>query len=95
MASKDRLIDKFAFHAELPSESAPGMPLVEIFGCQRVLIENHKGVTMYGCNEICVKVSYGQLSIRGSGLELARMTKQQLIISGQIEGVSIYRGVRR
>ena len=95
MSGKDRLFNKIAFRAELPSETIPGMPLVEIFGCQRVLIENHKGVTMYGCKEIRVKVSYGQLCVCGSGLELARMTKQQLVITGQIESLSLCRGVKQ
>lgn len=94
MTDKDRLLNKIAFRADLATESIPGIPLVEILGCQRVLIENHKGLTMYGCNEIRVKVSYGQLSICGSGLELARMTKQQLIITGQIDGLSLLRRAR-
>ena len=94
MTDKDRLLNKSAFRADLATESIPGIPLVEILGCQRVLIENHKGLTMYGCNEIRVKVSYGQLSICGSGLELASMTKQQLIITGQIDGLSLLRRAR-
>lgn len=95
MSSKGNFFDKFVFQVELPTESIPGMPLVEIYGCQRVLVENHNGVTMYGNNEIRVKVSYGQLHICGSGLELARMSKQQLVITGQIEGISLCRGGRR
>ena len=94
MASKYKWIDKIAARAELPTETIPGMPLVELFGCQRVLIENHKGISLYGYNEICVKVSYGQISVCGSGLELARMTKQQLVITGQIESITLNRGVK-
>ena len=95
MIGKDKLLNKIAFRAELPSEMISGMPLVEMIGCQRVLIENHKGITMYGCREICVKVSYGLLSIYGSDLELARMTRQQLVIAGRIEGISLHRGARQ
>lgn len=95
MREKHGVLNKFALHADLPAEAIPGMPLVELLGCQRVLIENHKGVTMYGCKEIRVRVSYGQICICGSGLELARMTQQQLVITGQIEGLSLLRGARK
>ena len=95
MAGKEKLFKRISFGAELPSETIPGMPLVEILGTQRVLIENHKAVTMYSCREIRVKVSYGQLNICGTGLELARMSKQQLVITGQIETLSLCRGVSR
>ncbi len=92
MKERGSFLDKVALHVQLPGESIPGMPLVEIYGYQRILVENHKGVIMYGCNEIRIKVSYGQLSICGSGLELVRMTKQQLVITGKIDCVSLCRG---
>ncbi len=76
---------------DLPGESLPGQPLVEISGESRVLIENHGGVTAYGREEICVKVKFGSIQIRGSGLELARMTRQQLIVCGKIDAVTLCR----
>lgn len=91
MRDKGVLFDRVAFHAELPTEAIPGMPLVEIVGCRRVLVENHKGISMYGCKEIHVNVSYGQLCICGEGLELARMTNKQLVITGKIDSISICR----
>lgn len=67
----------------------PGVPLVEISGDRRVLIEHHQGVVAYGCHEICVRVRYGILSVSGSSLNLARMTKEQLVICGCIDGVRL------
>ena len=32
----------------------PGVPIVELAGDRRVLIENHRGVTEYGMERICV-----------------------------------------
>ena len=78
--------------AALPDEPLPGLPLVEIAGQQRVLIENHRGVVEYGPQTIRVKVKFGQICISGTGLELARMTKGQLIISGRIDSVHLIRG---
>lgn len=72
----------------------PGQPVVELVGDRRVLIENHIGVTEYGTERICVKVKYGQLSVRGYGLELVRMTKAQLVITGNIGSITIDRRER-
>lgn len=76
---------------DLPEEPIPGQPLVEIAGSNRVLIEHHCGVTEYGRNQICVKVKYGKLCVQGKGLELARMTRSVLIISGCIDCVRLER----
>ena len=69
----------------------PGVPLIEIAGHRRVLIEHHCGVSEYGREKICVKVKFGQISIMGSGLELARMTREQLIITGCVTAVNLIR----
>lgn len=92
MKRQGNFFDWVALGADLPTESAPGQPLVEMAGEHRVLIENHHGVTVYGCSQIHVKVTYGQLCVCGAGLKLARMTKQQLVITGRIDSVSILRG---
>ena len=89
MKQRGKILQHVVLGADLPGEAIPGLPLVEIVGQSRVLIENHCGVTGYGCNEVCVKVKYGQLCICGSGLMLAQMTKYQLIITGQIECVKL------
>lgn len=74
-----------------PEQPLPGRPLVEIAGDCRVLIENHRGVTRYGRELISVRVQYGQVEVCGCGLELARMTKDQLVISGRIQCVKLNR----
>ena len=68
-----------------------GMSLIEIAGDKRVLIEHHRGVTQYTREQICVKVKYGHVRIDGCGLELSRMSKEQLIISGRIDSIVLLR----
>ncbi len=85
------LFQRMSMAADLPDEPIPGLPLVEIAGDSRVLVERHRGVTEYGNCCIRVKVKFGQICIEGSGLELARMTPGQLIISGRIEQVRLIR----
>ena len=77
--------------ADLQDELLPGIPLVEIAGDGRVLIEHHFGVTEYGRCQVCVRVKYGFVIVTGSRLEFSRMTRDILIISGRIDCVRLER----
>ena len=92
MLQPDKLLGKLAWTADLPDEPIPGRPLVEIIENRRVLIENHQGVNEYGASLIQVKVKFGTICVAGCKLELARITKEQLIINGIIECVTLNRG---
>ncbi len=92
---KNSILDKVAIAVDLPGEAIPGQPLIEIAGERRVLIENHRGVVRYGEGEICLRVSYGFVKVVGCGLRLLRMTRQQVIICGRIDGIELCRGVKR
>ena len=87
-------MQKLADSADLSSEPLPGVPIVEIAGQSRVLIERHGGMTEYSRERICVKVPYGCVCVCGCELELTRMCKEKLIISGRIDCVQIQRRVR-
>lgn len=76
---------------DLPGENLPKEPLIEIAGDRRVLVENHSGVTEYGREKIQIRVRYGQLCVCGGDLEMIRMTRQQLIITGRIDAVNLIR----
>ena len=73
----------------LKSDLLPSLPIVEICDKERVLIENHRGVIRYGCNNICVKVRYGLVCINGSQLQICRMSKNKLVVTGKIHGVAL------
>lgn len=79
-----RIFREIAQGMYLESEPLPGIPLVEIYNQNRVLIENHMGVLRYGHCEIQIRMRFGILCVCGKSLELARMTKEQLIITGNI-----------
>ena len=69
-----------------------GKPLVEIWGRNRVLIENHNRVLLYTSQKICVKVAYGEICITGSDLLFARLSGEQLVITGCVESVLLTGG---
>ena len=92
MGSKRSIISKLTDSASLSLDAMPRLPLIEIAGQRRVLIENHMGVIEYGSEQIRIKVSYGTVSVCGYNLELARMIKEQLVITGQIHKVELHKG---
>lgn len=91
MGERGKWMERIQRQMELSPEPVPGLPLVEISGQRRVLIENHGGVSSYGREQICVRVNYGEISVRGFGLELARMSREQLVITGRIDCVNLHR----
>ena len=92
MQQQGEYLERAMMGINLHGESLPGLPLVEVVGKCRVLIENHLGVICYGNCDIKISVRYGTICIQGFGLQLVNMTHQQLIITGQIDSVSIKRG---
>ncbi len=68
------------------------IPLVELAGQNRVLIENHLGVLAYSLEEIRIKVVYGSLTVAGDGLKLMELCKEQLVITGHIDTIRLFRG---
>ena len=86
-----RIWDKLAGDSDLFMEPLPAQPLVEIIGHHRVLIENHIGVMAYSGEKIAVRVNYGTICICGRNMEILRMTGEQLVIRGTINGISLMR----
>ena len=94
MERKKLLMERITNATDLQDAPIPGLPLIELAGDRRVLMENHAGVTEYGHERICVKVKFGQVCICGQELCLAKMTKSQLIVCGRIDSIELYRGCK-
>lgn len=75
--------------AQKPAEAVTPRTLVEIWGQARVLVEHHRGIRSYGTEEILVGATFGLLRVQGRNLRLCCMSREQLFISGQIEGVAL------
>ena len=91
MAQRGHWVQRLADGADLHAEQLPGIPIVELAGDRRVLIEGHRGVTEYSTERICVHMSYGTVCICGANLEMTRMTRQQLVITGRIQSLQLCR----
>ena len=91
MERRDHWVQRIADGSQLFSETMPGQTIIEIAGDRRVLVERHEGVVEYGPQRIRIRAKYGMICILGCDLLLKHMTRQQLIVSGQIESVQILR----
>lgn len=91
MKDKQAWVDHLASAADLQEEPIPVLPLIEICGDRRVLVEHHRGVTEYGENQIGIKVKYGTVCVTGQKLALSHMTRERLIVTGRIDGVRLVR----
>ena len=66
-------------------------PLLELTGDCRIVIENHLGVLAYSTEDICIRVKYGSVAVQGEALCLRQLCKEQLVITGRIDTVRLYR----
>lgn len=70
----------------------PGLPLVELMGNCRMLVENHKGLVCYDTQEVRVKVKGGMLRITGKNMIVCNMTESALVIKGNISSLECLEG---
>lgn len=89
---KDGSQGQYQTERVLLGEPFPRVPLVEIAGNRRVLVENHMGIVKYGAEEIGVKVRGGEICVSGACLEIACIARNKLVIYGRIDGVRLYGG---
>lgn len=83
--------EQLSEYADISMEPLSTQPIIEIAGENRVLIENHFGVKEYSRQKITAAVKFGCVHICGTGLNILRMTKEQLIIQGRIMAISLER----
>ena len=91
MRGKD-MMERMTDVASRTGEPILKQPLLELCGEHRVLIEHHKGIGEYSTRTINVKVRFGSISIVGTDLEICRMTAEQLVITGNIDAVTLLKG---
>ena len=91
MVDKKNVIRRLNVVSELASASLPHQTLVELLDTCRLITENHRGVCHYAKERICVRTHYGLLEISGLSLRIARMSKEQLVIVGNIFEISTKR----
>lgn len=92
MKHKKSVVNRLIHLMELEPDIMPGLPIIELFENQRLIIENHLLVADYTTEQICVSLSYGDLHIAGKNLQIARLTKDKLVITGSIYQLTLGNG---
>lgn len=88
---RGRFWDRLVPEGEFSGESLPGVPIVELAGEGRILIEGHCGIREYTMERISICVRYGMVQICGRDLEIGRMSREQLVIRGRIDAIQVKR----
>lgn len=84
LEKKKKLSTRAADLFELPFDTVAGFMKVTITGCQRVLVENHKGILKYTQDVIEIGGDDVVLRIHGENMELLAMNRADLQIKGKI-----------
>lgn len=66
--------------------------LVEIYGRERVLVEQHRGIRAYSDECIRIGTAFGSIVVEGAELRLCCMSRQQVVIRGRIDAVRTEEG---
>ena len=91
MKNQGKLLRRLAEQTSFAEQPLPGLPIVEVAGDRRVLVENHLGIREYERDRISISVQYGVLRVEGDCLELAMMSGHQLVIVGRIDRIFLER----
>ena len=81
--------EKVAQVFSLPANVIAGLPLLELTGDRQLRVEGHRGILAYDAREIHIGGGKITIRVRGLGLELKVMNRQELLITGQIFGVEL------
>ena len=95
MGRKKELLRRVTEQLNLPDEATNSLPLIEIAGDKRVLVENYSCIKRYCTTNVEILVDFGLFSVSGRSLEILRMRRDQLVIQGQIENIVLRRGERK
>ena len=89
MNRKKSILEQVLHGSELYVQPLPSLPLVEIVGNKRVLIENHTSIDSYCSQEICIRVKFGYIIVKGDLLFLDYMSPEKVVITGCIRCIQL------
>ena len=88
-ARGDVLKGKTAVTSDSSDEPAEGT--LELTGDAAVLIEQHRGISAYSEQTVCIKANFGTVCVEGEGLTIRMMDREKLIVYGMIRALRLER----
>ncbi len=86
---REGILERAAERLDLPADAVAGVPRLELVGIRELRMENHKGILAYGREEIHISGGSYVVKVTGQDLELRAMTGLDLLITGQISGITL------
>ena len=87
--SKNRIKRKIVTALELPKDIALDLPAVYIIGDEELVVSNHKGIAAYAAGVVHIKTSIGLMKILGQRLVLKEVSRDSIVVVGNIAEVAI------
>jgi sporulation protein YqfC len=82
--TKQNIADKL----DLPRDIILNMPKITVTGDNEITIENHRGVVLFGENQVKINSGVGLISIFGSGFEILFMGGSTITIGGKFKSIA-------
>lgn len=82
--TKQSIVDKL----DLPRDIILNMPKITVTGDNEIIIENHKGVVLFGENQVKINSGVGLISIYGSRFEILFMGGSTITIGGKFKSIA-------
>lgn len=82
--TKQNIADKL----DLPRDVILNMPKITVTGDNEIIIENHKGVVLFGENQVKINSGVGLISIFGSRFEILFMGGSTITIGGKFKSIA-------
>jgi len=74
---------------ELPNDAATDNFNLIMYGNKKVIIENHKGITVYENDHIGIRASEQTIIIKGSKFKIEEINDYKVIIKGVINEINL------
>jgi len=63
------------------------LPRITMIGDIHIYVENHRGILRFTSQEIILKVTNGEIKIKGSNLVIKMLLTEEILIEGKIDSL--------
>ncbi|MDK2895742.1 MAG: hypothetical protein PWQ98_1869 [Moorella sp. (in: firmicutes)] len=74
-------------YLELPADAVLDLPRLTLVGNSRLVVENHRGISEYQPDLVRLKLSTGELEIKGTGIILREIKPDAIALEGTIQSL--------
>lgn len=79
---KNRHLQKITGFFDFPQDVILDLPRITMLGNRQLLVENHKGIIEYTSSFVRIKITQGELFVKGRQLTIGNLQMEQILIEG-------------